>query len=89
MSKINKIAESYGVDKTLHFLVGALVVAVGNQINWIVGISAIVLIIALEIYKEYKLDDFVDWADVRATFKGAMYSEVVSVIIIVAKHFLF
>lgn len=74
---INKI----GVDKILHFLVGALITfIIGNifgiqdtvtpiMLMSMTGIGVLVTLI-LEFIKEYVIDDTPDWNDILATFLG-------------------
>ena len=81
MSKINDLVEKIGTDKVMHFLVGALFVAFGFQISMLFGFISIPLIMGLELYKEYRMDNFVDWKDVLVTFLGTVFSVVVSFVI--------
>ena len=74
MSKINQLVEKYGLDKTLHFLVGALVVAYGFQFSILIGGISFIVIMLLEMYKEKKLDVFVSSKDIKATFYGCLFS---------------
>lgn len=76
---INKI----GVDKVLHFLVGALITfIIGNILGiqdnisskmflLMTGVGALVAMI-LEYIKEYVIDDTPDWKDIFATFIGCL-----------------
>lgn len=76
---INKI----GVDKILHFLVGALITfIIGNifgiqdtvipiMLMSMTGIGVLVTLI-LEFIKEYVIDGTPDWNDILATFLGCL-----------------
>lgn len=76
---INKI----GVDKILHFLVGALITFIignifgiqdtvtSNMLMAMTGIGMLVTLI-LEFIKEFVTDDTPDWNDILATFIGCL-----------------
>ena len=85
---INKI----GVDKILHFLVGALITFIignifGIQVNGtsnmlmaMTGIGVLVTLI-LEFIKEYVIDGTPEWSDILATFLGCLVPILTNVLV--------
>lgn len=85
---INKI----GVDKILHFLVGALITfIIGNifgiqdtvtpiMLMSMTGIGVLVTLI-LEFIKEYVIDDTPEWSDILATFLGCFVPILTNVLV--------
>lgn len=85
---INKI----GVDKILHFLVGALITfIIGNifgiqdtvtpiMLMSMTGIGVLVTLI-LEFIKEYVIDDTPEWSDILATFLGCLVPILTNVLV--------
>ena len=85
---INKI----GVDKILHFLVGALITfIIGNifgiqdtvtpiMLMTMTGIGVLVTLI-LEFIKEYIIDSPPDWSDILATFLGCLVPILTNVLV--------
>lgn len=74
------ILTRYGVDKALHFLVGALIVALASVAGLlffrgtglIVGaLAAILVTFILSYYKEKRLDERYDVLDIKAAMLGA------------------
>lgn len=80
MKKLNNLINKLGIDKVLHYLVGALVIALAQPYGWIImGIVFIVFLI-LSIYKEYKLDNEVDLIDIISYIGGGITSAVIYLI---------
>lgn len=80
MKKLNNLINKLGIDKVLHYLVGALAIALAQPYGWIImGIVFIVFLI-LSIYKEYKLDNEVDLIDVIFYIGGGITSAVIYLI---------
>jgi hypothetical protein len=73
MKIVDKIISKIGVDKVLHFLVGALVTSYGSMVGdacmWVVA----VLVVILSIVKEV-LDEKVEWMDIVAGCIGCATS---------------
>lgn len=77
MKKLNNLINKLGIDKVLHYLVGALAIALAQPYGWIImGIVFIVFLI-LSIYKEYKLDNEVDLVDIIFYIGGGITSAVI------------
>lgn len=79
MKILNSIIERYGIDKMLHFLVGALITAMASIFGLLFfgfvgfmacGLISILLVFVLSYIKERKLDDFYDPADIKAAMLG-------------------
>lgn len=80
MKKLNNLINKLGIDKVLHYLVGALAIALAQPYGWIImGIVFIVFLI-LSIYKEYKLDNEVDLVDIIFYIGGGITSAVIYLI---------
>lgn len=83
MEKLDKFISKIGVDKVLHFLVGALISfiiiticifyigIVDNNIIWL-SIIAVFITFAIELIKEYILDEIADIKDIVATLIGSI-----------------
>lgn len=78
MKLINNVINEYGIDKVLHFLVGALVTAVFSIFGivffsfagfLIATFASILIVYILAFYKEKK-DDAFDIVDIKATMLG-------------------
>lgn len=65
MEIVNKLLGKIGVDKVLHFLVGALVTSYGSMVGDACMWVAVVLVVVCSIAKEV-LDDKVEWMDIVA-----------------------
>lgn len=72
-----------GIDKVLHFLVGALIsfcvanvaawqegMEIGNV--WLGSVMGIAATMVLEFIKEFVIDKVADWKDILATFLGSL-----------------
>ena len=70
MKILNKLASYIGVDKILHFLVGALIVAQFEIFEWYWVLIAIGIVAVLSVVKEF-LDSEFDWKDIFAAMCGA------------------
>lgn len=80
MKKLNNLINKLGIDKVLHYLVGALAIALAQPYGWIImGIVFIVFLI-LSIYKEYKLDNEADLVDIIFYIGGGITSAVIYLI---------
>lgn len=73
MKIVDKILSKIGVDKLLHFLVGALVTSYGSMVSDACLWVAVVLVVVCSIVKEV-LDDKVEWMDIVAGCLGAATS---------------
>lgn len=75
--------KSIGIDKVLHFLVGALIsfcvanvaalqegMEIGNV--WLGSVMGIAAAMMLEFIKEFVIDNVADWKDILATFLGSL-----------------
>jgi len=80
MNPLNRMVEKYGADKALHFLAGALIVALASVAGLlffrgtglIVGaLTAILVTFILSYYKEKRLDEKYDVLDIKAAMLGA------------------
>ena len=89
MKRFNAWMEKVGVDKLLHFSIGAWITALGGMYNHIGCLCCGVLIIILSIIKERLLDDNADYKDVFATSLGSVTSIIIYYIINIAKQLLF
>lgn len=88
---MKKLVEKVGADNVLHFLGGGwLTLLIGLVIYWLfnvdnfsMNVSLILggfITMALEYFKEWKLDDNFDWHDVLATLVGVVISIVIVVL---------
>lgn len=73
MKIVDKIIGRIGVDKVLHFLVGALMTAYGSMMGDACMWVAVVLVVVLSIVKE-TLDEKVEWMDIVAGCIGCVVS---------------
>lgn len=80
--------EKVGVDKLLHFSIGAWITALGGIYNHIGCLCCGGLIIILNIIKERLLDDNADYKDVFATSLGSVTSIIICYIINIVKPLL-
>lgn len=80
MNPLNRMVEKYGADKALHFIAGALIVALASVAGLlffrgtglIVGaLTAILVTFILSYYKEKRLDERYDVLDIKAAMLGA------------------
>jgi hypothetical protein len=71
MKIVDKIIGKIGVDKVLHFLVGALVTSYGSMVGDACMWVAVVLVVVCSIAKEV-LDDKVEWMDIVAGCLGCV-----------------
>lgn len=69
MKIVDKIIGKIGVDKVLHFLVGALVTSYGSMVGDACMWVAVVLVVVCSIAKEV-LDEKVEWMDIVAGCLG-------------------
>lgn len=74
MELTNKLVEKVGVDKLLHFLVTAWIVAEAKCFGWIPMLIAFVILVGLGIYKEKKLDVYTDYIDLKWSVYGGLIS---------------
>ena len=84
MKRFNAWMEKVGVDKLLHFSIGAWITALGGMYNHIGCLCCGGLIIILNIIKERLLDDNADYKDVFATSLGSVTSIIIYYIINIA-----
>ena len=88
MKRFNAWMEKVGVDKLLHFSIGAWITALGGMYNHIGCLCCGGLIIILNIIKERLLDDNADYKDVFATLLGSVTSIIIYYIINITKQLL-
>ena len=78
MKFVNDIIKEYGVDKMLHFLVGALMVAMAsitgivffNFTGFLVATFIMIPVVYVLSYVKERLDDGFDILDIKATMLG-------------------
>lgn len=87
MKILNKLLDKIGVDKVLHFLVGAWAVSTASPFGIIsMGIAAISIILS-NIAKELWLDSYADYKDVIAAAIGCISSTVIWAVINIVKYY--
>lgn len=74
MELTNKLIEKVGVDKLLHFLVTAWLVAETKVYGVVTTIIVFLLIVILGIIKEKKLDLNPDYSDLKWSIYGGLVS---------------
>lgn len=74
MELTNKLIEKVGVDKLLHFLVTAWLVAEAKVYGIVTTIIVFLLIVILGIIKEKKLDLNSDYSDLKWSIYGGLVS---------------
>lgn len=74
MELTNKLIEKVGVDKLLHFLVTAWLVAEAKAYGVVTTIIVFLLIVILGIIKEKKLDLNPDYSDLKWSIYGGLVS---------------
>lgn len=72
--KIAEVLNKIGIDKVLHFLVFAWVVAVGLSYSFTAGVWCFMGMLALSVAKELSVDRDVDWLDIIAGMAGGIAS---------------
>lgn len=70
----NKIIDYIGIDKIVHFLVGALIVALVSPLGWSYVGGAVLVVVFISVLKELILDDKRDWYDVLCAIIGCAFS---------------
>lgn len=80
MKLIDRIRQTIGDDKLLHFLVGALVTAWGFIGNVTAGVLCFFLVITLSYVKEM-LDDSFSFKDIGYALLGGLISSILTLII--------
>lgn len=79
MKGLTDMIEKAGVDKVLHLLVGALLVALASPLGILAMGISLVGVLALSILKEYRFDESVDWFDIWYAMIGGCIPFVVYV----------
>lgn len=74
MELTNKLIEKVGVDKLLHFLVTAWLIAEAKVYGVVTMIIVFLLIVILGIIKEKKLDVNPDYSDLKWSIYGGLVS---------------
>ena len=77
MKLTDNLVKKVGADKLLHLLVGALSVAYAALFHWAVMLVVTVVLVALSVYKEYRLDIEEELDDIYSCCIGMMLSWVV------------
>lgn len=77
MKLTNLIIERFGSDKIIHFLGGALIVALFGYFGWYAILIGIILTLLISFIKEIWLDDNFDYGDIIATIIGSIISFVI------------
>lgn len=86
MKFTDSLINKYGYDKLLHFTLGGWITAIsGVLFGWIGAIITVVLISALSVYKELKLDTNPDWKDFYYALYGCGISLIITVICAIIK----
>lgn len=70
--KIADVLNKIGIDKVLHFLVFAWIVAIGLAYSFTTGVYCFLGMIVLSLVKELVIDKKIDWLDLIAGIVGGM-----------------
>ena len=70
--KIAELLNKIGIDKVLHFLVFAWIVAIGLAYSFTTGIYCFLGMVVLSLVKELVIDKKIDWVDLIAGIVGGM-----------------
>lgn len=70
--KIADVLNKIGIDKVLHFLVFAWIVAIGLAYSFTTGIYCFLGMVVLSLVKELVIDKKIDWVDLIAGIVGGM-----------------
>ena len=73
-SKIAELLNKIGIDKVLHFLVFAWIVAIGLAYSFTTGIWCFIGMLVLSLIKELVIDKKIDWVDLIAGIVGGIVS---------------
>ena len=83
---INQLLTSVGSDKILHYLVAISIVSnvyillYGLMPLFLVILLGVIITMGLELFKECKLDDYIDTKDIIWTFSGCITSVIIILI---------
>ena len=79
-NKINQVINYCGLDKCLHFFVGAWMIALVSPLGiwWMIG--AMIIVLVLSIIKEMFMDSMVDIKDIISGLFGALFSFLIWII---------
>lgn len=80
MKLTNSIVEHFGSDKVMHFLGGALIVALSAYFGWWGVLIGVILTFVISFIKEKWLDDTFDWYDILAAMLGGGCSIIIYLI---------
>ena len=72
--KIAELLNKIGIDKVLHFLVFAWVVAIGLAYSFTTGVWCFIGMLVLSLIKELVIDKKIDWVDLIAGIVGGIVS---------------
>ena len=72
--KIAELLNKIGIDKVLHFLVFAWIVAIGLAYSFTTGIWCFIGMVVLSLIKELVIDKKIDWVDLIAGIVGGIVS---------------
>ena len=81
MKLTNWFVEKFGTDKMLHFLGGALMIAVPSPLGWWGVIVGFIMMLGLSFIKERCFDSTFDKRDIIAATLGGIVSIILYVII--------
>lgn len=70
--KIAELLNKIGIDKVLHFLVFAWIVAIGLAYSFTTGVYCFLGMVVLSLVKELVIDKKIDWVDLIAGIVGGM-----------------
>lgn len=70
--KIAELLNKIGIDKVLHFLVFAWIVAIGLAYSFTTGVYCFLCMVVLSLVKELVIDKKIDWVDLIAGIVGGM-----------------
>ena len=72
--KIAELLNKIGIDKVLHFLVFAWIVAIGLAYSFTTGVYCFLGMVVLSLVKELVIDKKIDWVDLIAGIVGGIVS---------------
>lgn len=77
MKRLDNLINKLGIDRILHYLVGAWLIALAQPYGWAIMSIVFSLFLILSIYKEYKLDNEADLVDIIFYIIGSITSAIV------------
>ena len=77
------IVKHFGSDKVMHFLGGALIVALATTFRWLGVLIGFIIAMLLSFAKEQWLEDNFEWCDILAAFLGCIATVIIYSIILI------